>query len=170
MEDFRHYTSDPNFAIDVREYSLQNIARPEGVWLSIEDSWLEWCRAHRTWKNKLNYWYTILIDADASILRIDSERELVAFTKEYGKTKLSDYLWPDWARVCSEFQGIIITLPCEPHLWRDDPVTRWYVPWSCPSGCVWDTTVLTLVGSAIRTVGVPRHRVRYVPSATDDTR
>ena len=156
MDDFRHYTNDPKFTIDGREYGPRDLVRPEGLWLSIKDSWLRWCHDRGMVKNKLAYWYPMAIDPDASILRIDSNGDLFALAKTYGYRRVSEKLWVDWSRLSREYQGIVITLPCEPERCRDNPRTHWYVPWSCPSGCVWDTTVLTIVGGASRMI--PRRR------------
>ena len=167
--DFRHYTDVLGFSIDERQYLQHDLQRPEGLWLSIGDSWPEWHR-ERLRRSKLAYWYAVTIDPGASILRIDSERDLFALTKSYGKTKISEKLWVDWDRLSRDYHGIVITPPCEPDMWRDRELAHWYVSWSCPSGCVWDTTVLTVNGLANRTTMVTGSRVVRVPAAPDGGR
>lgn len=107
--------------------------KPNGVWVSDEDAtnpWSVFCR--RTNHHLGKYKYFIELENDANVLFISTVEELLKFDEDFnGGT--GEVTIP-WKNVAEVFSGIIIT----PYLFECKVYPRWYEPWDCASGCIWD--------------------------------
>ena len=141
-----HYSAEPVTAVRSVEQVAEPHFKPRGFWLSddaAEQSWPEWCKGEDWGLERLALAHAVTLRADARILRAASAAEIDRLTKLYNAP-----LYPgcrfgqalDWARVATEYQGIIIT----PYIWsrRVDGEAGWYYTWDCASGCIWDAAAV----------------------------
>lgn len=119
--------------------------KPLGLWYSIGDSWIEWCRSEMPdWVKPHNF----ILDLDMSrVLLIASKSDIVDFQRRYGASvgvPGVHLMRPDWRRVAKDYCGIEVN----PYF-RDLSFTcadyLWYYGWDVPSGCVWDKSAVKSV-------------------------
>lgn len=144
-----HYSKEPTLVPYDRSMPLSDIryyGKPNGLWLTDETdrcSWVVWC--HDNDFGDYKYEYTIEVDLD-NILFIDDLEKFDAFQEKYGfYLELAGLTnrYIDWYKVQQELSGVIIT----PYQWskRLGSDSFWYYLWDCASGCVWDSTKLTVL-------------------------
>jgi hypothetical protein len=155
---FVHYTENrlhsiqsSNMHDDNPEYveRMRQIGKPVGLWISPvgEYDWPWWCRAEGFRVHKLKRAYEIKIREDANLIRLQSDRDIDAFTEQYSVRLIeggpSTITVIDWARVMKTAQGIIIA----PYSWerRMTMHTFWYYGWDCASGCIWDKNAIQAI-------------------------
>ena len=76
-----HYASHPIRLDTAREYA-QDSFKPCGLWYSIGDAWARWCRAEEFQVEGLRSRQRVGLNG-AQILRLDTERRVLAFAEEY---------------------------------------------------------------------------------------
>lgn len=158
------------YKFDEEQYRRQRIpGKPFGFWVSLGDSWKEWCVDQEFRLECLKYKYEVTLKPDANILNIVNIEQFDAFGEEYGfcrfpeieedrKERWKDY--PDyvksrwgrkyideirWIDLKSKHQGIVVS-----NIGRDmmNVSRMWHSGWDCCSGVIWDTKCvekLTLV-------------------------
>ena len=135
---------------DMTPYSQAQTGRrsdkPDGLWVSVdgEDDWPSWCRSEQWGDVDAKHRYALTLADDANILTLGSVAELRAFTEQYAdpNKQVHGVDWAiDWARVASEYQGIIIA----PYQWPARLTISWYYGWDCASGCIWDASAFAAV-------------------------
>ncbi len=112
--------------------------KPQGLWISIDDAWEEWCKEEEFALERLKYRYQVNISSQANIIKIESAQQLSEFTDKY--ILLNDDFFIDWEKVAKDYQGLVI----DPYQWkcRCEPKTFWYDGWDCASGCIWDLNAI----------------------------
>jgi hypothetical protein len=130
--------------------------KPEGLWYSCGDSWVEWCFREQFFSCFGDNIFEVIVD-ESALLKITNLKEFDAFVAEYGcefddiiqlrnpeyKSNLfappSGFRLPPncirWDKMAEKYSGIEIN----PYLWEkrlDGGV--WYYCWDCASGCIWD--------------------------------
>jgi hypothetical protein len=129
----------------------ENEGKPCGLWLSVNDDWLTWCRSEQFQLHSLAHATEVILAAGANILRLHSPDELDEFSKRFAHGGL-DYEINHcvrWSEVANLWQGIII----EPYQWsrRLTPHTSWYYGWDIASGCIWDAETV----AELRPINIP---------------
>ena len=141
--DLRHYAAAPVTIAD-RTPNQSTTGKPEGLWVSVGEEWLDWCRSEefRTESDWYEHWVTVA--DDANLMQLSSKQDLDRFTADYGVQIDPRFLsrFIDWTRVASEYDGIIIA----PYQYgrRLTPHTHWYYGWDIASGCIWNSAVVKL--------------------------
>jgi hypothetical protein len=124
--------------------------KPNGLWVSVGDSWKQWSECEEFRLDNLAQVSEVVLKEDALVLHISTYGQLQDFAREYRAPSPewsrsdSSYMqsyWMDWARVASEFQGILIA----PYSWSARHDYMWYNGWDCASGCIWDAEALDMV-------------------------
>ena len=132
------------------KYYLRPFMKPEGLWFSPEDataendcSWRDYCLEELDDDSLLGYKYHVELGSCANLLILDTVSSMYEFNKRY----LVYYDEPVlrslaicWQKVALDYQGILIA----PYHWslRLDADFRWYYPWDCASGCIWDISAI----------------------------
>lgn len=142
-----HYSDKPLEQIETRPFNSahHNAAyKPNGLWVSAEgeDDWPAWCRGEKFGLDRLKHAAEIVLKPGAQILRIETARELLRFTENYGIKRK----WPydtaiDWNAVYAAYQGIVIA----PYQWTERLSLFWYYGWDCASGCIWDAAAVATI-------------------------
>lgn len=137
---FRHYAPiDPVEEIDSVLQIDTSGYKPRGFWVSDDDAeypWPKWCRENE-YADSWPYIYSVELNLK-DVLLLQSEDDLLRFTQRYGSRSGTGGIY--WKDVADNYQGIVIT----PYVWkcRLSQDTRWYYPWDCASGCIWDSEVV----------------------------
>lgn len=115
--------------------------KPNGLWVSADNSWEKWCLSNcPEWMGKR---YRVKLPVGMRILRIRNHAQLLNFSARYRVEKeiarelsIMNSFYIDWATVAKQYDGIVI----RPYVWaaRLDSATRWYYGWDCASGCIWN--------------------------------
>ena len=150
MSEFIHYTAESLSKIQSRVQKPEPTFKPTGLWLSVGDTWKQWCEGEEWGLDRLKYKYLIKLASSTSILWLKTITELDEFSAEYKRQPgwipnsnaiISDFaLFVDWKGVAAKWQGIII----DPYQWerRLLPSCFWYYTWDCASGCIWDSKAI----------------------------
>ncbi|OZC59227.1 hypothetical protein CH276_22530 [Rhodococcus sp. 06-470-2] len=122
--------------------------KPAGFWVSVagEDDWPSWCRSEEFALESLTVPHVVTLTAEANVLRINSEAELVAFDAKYHiadswylERGIESHWSIDWPRLYGEYDGIIIA----PYQWKQRyGDLNWYYGWDCASGCIWNLAAI----------------------------
>ena len=130
-----HYGAEPVGKLELRNQEKCRVFKPNGFWVSVGDSWKEWCESECFGLKRLECVSKIILKPTANILTLTSPEQLDEFSREYGEEKISIYFEIDWAKVANEYDGIIIT----PYIYERRLELMWYYGWDCASGCIWNT-------------------------------
>jgi len=118
--------------------------KPDGVWYSPGEEWLDWCaRAKPDWLTEHVY---ELVFNDERLLRVRSHSDLVHFHNTYATTPLvagSELRVIDWPAVAREYDGIEIA-PYQ-RTARHDIDMFWYYTWDVASGVLWNRSAIVSV-------------------------
>jgi hypothetical protein len=121
--------------------------KPLGLWVSAEgeNDWPSWCQAEDFGMARLSH-PTEVVLREGAVLHLATEEDVRSFHAEYGcRPHYADRIGDDglfkggavrWAAVAERYGGIVIA----PYIWslRLDEDVRWYYPWDCASGCIWN--------------------------------
>ncbi len=143
-----HYSSEPLKIVTDVEKQRRWRSKPQGLWLSVDDSWLQWYKEN--WRKvpggdakKYKYATQIILHEDANIKWIKNSFHLRFFGKKYrdwSSTNAGPFqATVDWERVSKDFDGIIIPQRLSPIVRRD---FGWYFDWQDPVGCIWRSRVI----------------------------
>lgn len=140
-ERFVHYSQKP-FEFERRTYDQRVDTKPRGLWLSVDDAWLDWCRGENFHLEHCEWAIPVSIREGATVLGLATEEDLDAFTREYRRRPSrarppyveTNSLLIDWSAVARWFDGIVIS----PYQWGRRLELPWYYGWDCASGCVWN--------------------------------
>jgi len=135
-----HITSSKAIIPKGRNYAQQPLElKPNGLWYSINDEWLEWC-----FGNDLFDWIgdnRFELELDMSkILVISSVDELTMFNNEF-EDKESRFRNIDWRLVAEKYSGIELI---NYYSYRMATVNRsiWHYSIDVNGGCIWDLSAL----------------------------
>lgn len=152
-----HYASKPvervNSVDQEPRHRSATLFKPRGLWVSVEgeDDWLTWCLSEGFAPQNLAFVHEIVLSPSARLIHLSGADQIDEFTRAYGLTDLASYGLSglaqgyaiDWCRLADEYQGIIIA----PYVWerRLKGGARWYYPWDCASGCIWDAAAVDAI-------------------------
>lgn len=139
---------DPTWTYDDRHEIAAAVGKPRGFWLSDEDDWgwRDWCEAEEWNMDGLAHATEFRLTPGANVLHIATDDEFEAFGAEYrvpaypGLAGVSRLEAIDWARLRTEYDGIIIS-PYQ-NARRFDFVNFWYAGWDVASGCIWNLSAI----------------------------
>lgn len=104
-----------------------NYWKPQGLFYSIDNEWLEWCKKEEpNWIFKYNF--EVIINPE-KILIIDSYEGIKRFNQLY--CKRNDI---NWMRVYDKYCGIEL----KPYFYEYRCEFMWYLSWDVASGCIWN--------------------------------
>jgi len=128
---FYHYTQAalPRI-LKPRAYKQTSNHKPDGLWLSVDGEWEDWCKKEQFHLESLTKKHTVTFQGLA-ILWITTPEALERFTEQYGEDSWNIR----WDNVTKDYDGIVIS----PYQWRKRCAegTRWYYSWDCASACLW---------------------------------
>lgn len=149
-----HYSSSPAQILLANKKPLDPSfgMKPRGLWITPEyakHNWYDWCMSEDFRTAELNFIHDVTFIKNANILRLDTQADIVAFTEEYGfnileslgqRSMVGGQDAIHWDLVATKYHGILIP---EYH-WdlRMNHLARWYYPWDCASGCIWNVSVI----------------------------
>jgi hypothetical protein len=141
-----HYAKSPVLAVRSVEQPGPADMKPRGFWLSdddCEDNWRAWCEAETFSLGNLACVHDVALRDTANVLRLAGAYEIDAFDRQYTGELCRGISYIDWARVASDYDGIIIT----PYIWerRLTNTARWYYGWDCASGCIWNADAIASI-------------------------
>ena len=133
---FYHYSSAPFILDRSHPYSDGNggTFKPNGLWLSDETAWEEWCRGEEFALERLQHKTLIQLNMDR-ILLLDTHGKLAQFSADF---KVQD-IYPgigriNWKLLLNHFDGVAIV----PYSVPARNAFLWYYGWDCSSACVWN--------------------------------
>lgn len=138
-----HYSALPLRMIESRQQRapVAPFDKPSGLWVSVAGAadWPSWCRAEEFGLERLAHCTRIELCPGARLAVIDTPKQMRWLEATYGRdarypTIGSLGLMIDWPAVAADWQAIVIA----PYHWGERLNTRWYYPWDCASGCIWD--------------------------------
>lgn len=135
-----HFSTAERIGFKGRSYVQRDHFKPKGLWVSDESvgsyGWSSWCAAEEYGIGPNSF--SVVLTDDSRVLTLTTPDAIKMFDSRY--TDGDHYI--DWTRVAERWQGILIT----PYQWsvRLSDV-RWYYPWDCASGCIWDPAAIASV-------------------------
>lgn len=138
-----HYAFEP-VSLEPRSFEQSADMKPNGLWVSDGTEWLDWCRSEEFRTDKPWYSHAVTVAPEARILTLTSVEEILAFNRRFGVERgapgMTTYI--AWDQVAAEHDGIVIA----PYQWacRNGRGTFWYYGWDVASGCIWNTSVVSL--------------------------
>ena len=132
--------------------------KPNGLWYSFGEFWLNFCKVNI--RSKLGETLFELEIDDTNMLKIDSFEQLKEFQMKYGYnifsrfSKIEDewvhFFNPDnknhieWKDVAKDYTGIEITnlRGINKEMGFDILPYMWYKAWDVPGGCIWDLSIV----------------------------
>lgn len=151
-----HWSARQVRSLEVRQYPQTVTFKPMGFWFDCDNDWKRWCQGEKFRPDGLTWRHTVTIRDWSRIVQLNNEQEIDDFTTGFGAplSPLRDLpfeKWTcgiNWPLVAEDHAGIVIA----PYCWPRRMQYVWYYGWDCASGCVWDTSVVTL--------GPPRRGIR----------
>jgi hypothetical protein len=120
--------------------------KPQGLWVSVDDDWAEWCRGNHWRVDSLIHCYRLDVRPDR-LLTLSTAEKIIEFQGHYGAPEVMPTFLKhglhaiDWSKVAADHAGIVIA----PYQWSLRHQLMWYYTWDCASGCIWDTSVIERV-------------------------
>jgi len=158
VNDLLHFSAKPLTTIRTTTQGARPAYKPRGLWVSVGESWAEWCLAEEFNTGSLCCVSRIQLVDDANVLRLTSAEHLDDFTKRYGvvdpryaDAKYADYTEIDWRVVAQSFDGIVIA----PYIYERRMFLMWYYGWDCASGCLWNARAIAAVESIDLAAALP---------------
>lgn len=140
-----HYAPIHIDLLDDREYHQEQMDKPDGLWLSVDDckdNWSSYCEAVGRLPENLVFRHRIHLKRDHRVLVLDTKDRMLEFSKQFvfafdDRARSVDTFPVDWPKVADQWDGIVIS----PYHWpcRMNPKTLWYYLWDCACGCIWNT-------------------------------
>lgn len=148
--ELNHWSGERLGVLDAREYRQEVSFKPQGFWVDVGRDWKRWCKGERFRPEAFAFRHRIRVSSNANVLRLSGPDALVSFTKSFARIHplLREYEesgmfmdhYIDWPDVAGKYQGIIIA----PYCWSLRMEMMWYYPWDCASGCIWDTSAISI--------------------------
>ena len=142
-----HICNQKNININFKKKYKNKIGfKPEGLWYSCYNSWLNWILEndmdwkHGNYIHKINLKSKILTDINHKnsnkLLVIKNIKDLDKLNTEYGIKGKHQYL--DWQKISQDYAGIEIC----PYLKEIRFTYNWYYTFDVASGCIWNLSAL----------------------------
>jgi len=119
--------------------------KPQGLWVSVNDEWEQWCRSNDFGLHRLAIKHQIVLKANSprQLLLLQTPEDILLFQGMHGtpQDRLVDWHAIHWDEVADQYAGIVIA----PYQWSLRLRLIWYYGWDCASGCIWDTSIISKV-------------------------
>lgn len=124
-----------------KKYTQEMDMKPRGLWYSIDNEWLDWCKGNEFYTAK----GLIEIEIDTTqIMVIQTRQQLDLFIDKFGYNLTSRVKYIDWQKLATVHSGVefrdfykirsgfrsLLDLP------------TWYYALDCSSGCIWDLSII----------------------------
>lgn len=129
-----------------RKYSQSDHWKPRGLWYSINESWIKWC------KDNMDHWikpYNIEIEIDESkmcIIKTPEDLDKFVETYVHPSNRTPNEYWSrqvNWNDVVKDYSGIEIQNYSSIKYYRTYKMTQmWFDGWDVSSGCIWDLSII----------------------------
>lgn len=152
-----HHTNNSEIKIPspIRYREMEVTMKPNGLWYSIDWSWVDWCKDNTGWTHRNHF--ELEIDL-TKVLLIDTGNKLKEFAKNFGEipewqkelanSDAMKKLWDNpkrdyinWKQVAEKYSGIEIN-PYHRMQRRD---YLWVSGWDVSSGCIWNLELIKSV-------------------------
>ena len=148
------YSTSPD--IPVWPTRKRGPAKPVALWLSVEDAWERWCYRENIFLDRVAWRRQVTIRPDARVALIDNQSAAFdGFTDRYADPDEDEFRVPDWPRVATDLD-VLILWPWE---WPQASHYRWDQAWDCPSGVVF-TPDAVLFGGPEERISASRSNIR----------
>ena len=131
-----HFSYKKIIEIENKTQSNAPAPKPNGFWVSCENSdlgWKEWCETN-DFDGNWDYSYKVYLTQHANILLLENSQQIKDFSEKYSA---GDWI-VDWKEVAKIYDGIIIA----PYQWSCRLNVSWYYTWDCASGCIWNAKAI----------------------------
>ena len=129
-----------------RTYEQGSRMKPNGLWYAKGNSWMEFVRTEiMIMAEDAKYVYAIGFDMD-KVLSIKSGRQAERVTymfKDHELSRKANISINDWDRITKIGKAGVEFIPYERGYFSRDYSMAWYSGIDVPSGCIWDTSILT---------------------------
>ena len=129
-----------------RTYEQGSRMKPNGLWYAKGNSWMEFVRTEiMIMAEDAKYVYAIGFDMD-KVLSIKSGRQAERVTymfKDHELSRKANISIVDWGRITKIGKAGVEFIPYERGYFSRDYSMAWYSGIDVPSGCIWDTSILT---------------------------
>ena len=129
-----------------RTYEQGSRMKPNGLWYAKGNSWMEFVRTEiMIMAEDAKYVYAIGFDMD-KVLSIKSGRQAERVTymfKDHELSRKANISIVDWDRITKIGKAGVEFIPYERGYFSRDYSMAWYSGIDVPSGCIWDTSILT---------------------------
>ena len=129
-----------------RTYEQGSTMKPNGLWYAKGNSWMEFVRTELAeMAEDAKYVYAIGFDMD-KVLSIKSGRQAERVTymfKDYKLSQRANVSIVDWDRITKIGKAGVEFIPYDRGYFSADYTMVWYSGIDVPSGCIWDTSILT---------------------------
>ena len=119
--------------------------KPNGFWYAFGNEWTDYVNSvGGGFESQYNWYYKVDVNS-CKLRKLNSEKDIIEFTKEYTKfdgTKESEFhtFFVDWSIVAKDYDGIEV-FPFPKKLM---PEAKWLKDWDVSSGCIWNTNKVKL--------------------------
>jgi len=138
LEGKRIFTTNKQYSRFLRPCKKQYEFKPDGLWYSIGDAWIDWCLGEQ-FGGIGKYIYEIELNPKANMLFLDTPEKVFEFSEKYRRTDgiyaLFNSVNIDWQKVSQDYDGIEINPYFHELIFSHDLI--WYYGWDVPSGCLW---------------------------------
>jgi len=137
--------------LENRQYN-QVWYRPNGIWFSVDNSWIDWCIENQHGNSKdVDQAYQLTFD-DTNILKISDLEDLKLTHMHYNSSKGFD-----WTKIYEDYDGFVIynhldiCKKNEESIWENEyiksPVDTnikysWFYGLDCNCGCIWNINAI----------------------------
>ena len=129
-----------------RTYEQGSRMKPNGLWYAKGNSWMEFIRTEMAdMAENAKYVYAIGFDK-SKVLSITSGRQAERATymfKDHELSRKANVSFIDWNKITKMGKGGVEFMPYERGYFSADYTMGWYLGIDVPSGCIWDTSILT---------------------------
>lgn len=136
-----HYSKKPLGKILSSKQLINEHRKPNGLWVSVDDSWKEWCEGADFQLDHLVCETKITLNKTAKILHLSNSFDLDELTRQYGQQTEWCSTYIKWREIALIYDGIIIA----PYCWGSrlyGQASSWYYGWDCASGCIWNAEAI----------------------------
>lgn len=129
-----------NYIDYARSYIISNDFKPEGLWYSIDNEWVE------RWPNYEKPNFIQIHFKDDRLLVIDTLFTLNKLIEEFSHEGIAGFPFINWRKVAIKYAGIeirnyqaLVYSRRFEHSFADPLLLT---TWDCSSGCIWDLSII----------------------------
>ena len=143
---YYHWSKKPIRNLEARKYQ-QAWYRPNGIWFSVDNSWIDWCSENHHGNSISDFAYELTFD-ETDILKITELEDLKITHMRYNTPKGFD-----WTNIYLEYDGFVIqnhkkiAEENEQSIRENEYINSprsanakysWFYGLDCSCGCIWN--------------------------------